>query len=80
MAEILAREIAEAELVVPRNLPQEIRVDSPACRCASARSADGDGSAYRSRTAALLTFSRLPEEASTCSDDSLSARTVPVFS
>ncbi len=49
-------------------------------RCASASSADGAGSANRSSTAAALIFRRLPDAASTCSDASLSARTVPAFS
>ena len=48
--------------------------------CASAISIGGEGSAYRNRTAAALIFRRLPEAASTCSDASLSVRTVPALS
>ncbi len=52
---------------------------SAASVCASAISAAGEGSAKRSSTLAALILSRLPEAASTCSDVSLSARTVPAL-
>ena len=55
------------------------RARAPAS-CASATSVDGDGSAYRNSTAAALIFRRLPVAASTCNDESLSARIVPAFS
>ena len=81
VAVVLARELVEAELVVAGDLPQEVRVE-PAPRAAAPRraSADGDGAAKRSSTAAALIFRRLPDAASTCSEVSLSARTVPALS
>ena len=50
-----------------------------ASACASASSAEGEGSAKRSSTFAALIFSRLPDAASTCSEVSLSTRTLPAL-
>src|SRR5204863_2454702 len=50
-----------------------------AMACASASRIDGAGPAKRSRTFVALIFNRLPEIASTCSEVSLSARTVPAL-
>src|SRR5450631_4737495 len=53
---------------------------SPAASvCASASSADGEGLAKRSSTLAALILSRLPDAASTCSEVSLSTRTLPAL-
>src|SRR6185295_14510505 len=52
---------------------------SSASACASASKAPGAGSANRSSTLAALIFIRLPDAVSTCSDVSLSARTVPAL-
>ena len=63
----------------PETSHRKFGSSSAASFCASASSADGDGSAKRSSTVAALIFRRLPEAASTCSDESLSARIVPAL-
>src|SRR3954454_18454491 len=52
---------------------------SPTISCAFAIVSAGEGAAKRSSTCAALIFWRLPETASTCSEASLSARSIPAF-
>jgi len=65
MAEILAREIREAELRVAARFPKEVRVDLGCDGLGALDEAAAAGLSKRSSTFAVFTFVRLPCGAST---------------